>query len=115
MAAMIVKKSEMIHPEALDVGDGKFSIVDVIAKPEGAPMTGGLAEIWKGPAVKFDYDDDAAVCYMLEGEVDLDEDGTTEHLGPGDVIYIPQQSGLIVSWSTKSYGKFFFVTYPHWR
>ena len=115
MSAMVVKKADTIHLESLDVGGGKFSIADVVAQPDGAPMTGGVAEIWDGRPVEFDYDDDAAVCFMLAGEIELDEDGTTQRFEPGDIVYIPQQAGLKVNWSTKSYGKFFFVTYPHWR
>ena len=43
------------------------------------------------------------------------ESGDTHRFEPGDVVYIPQQVGLVVSWDTPSYGKFAYVTYPHWR
>lgn len=115
MAAMILKKREDVRTEPLDVGGGEFKLVDVIAQPEHAPMTGGVAEIWAGPAVEFEYDDDGAICYMLDGEIDLTEGGTSTRFEPGDVVYIPQQAGLKVDWSTPSYGRFFYVTYPHWR
>jgi ethanolamine utilization protein EutQ (cupin superfamily) len=52
---------------------------------------------------------------MLEGEITLSENGETRAFRPGDVVYIPQKQGLLVYWSTDSYGKFFYVTYPHWR
>lgn len=112
---MIVRKRVDIRTEPLDVGGGKFNLVDVIAQPEGAPVSAGVAEIWAGPGVDFDYDDDAAVCFMLEGEVELREADTVTRFEPGDVAYIPQQAGLKVVWSTPSYGKFLYVTYPHWR
>ena len=55
---------------------------------------------------------------MIEGEITLSENGETQAtrpFRPGDVVYIPQKKGLLVYWSTDSYGKFFYVTYPHWR
>jgi ethanolamine utilization protein EutQ (cupin superfamily) len=52
---------------------------------------------------------------MLEGEITLAENGETRTFKPGDVVYIPRKKGLLVYWSTDSYGKFFYVTYPHWR
>ena len=45
----------------------------------------------------------------------LSENGAKQAFRPGDVVYIPQQKGLVVYWSTDSYGRFFYVTYPHWR
>lgn len=112
---MIIKKSADIQTEPLDEDTDHFKIVDVIAQTEGAPMTGGLVELLPGPGVAIDYDNDAAVCFMIEGEIELREGDTVSRFEPGDVVYIPQQAGLIVSWSTPSYGKFYFVTYPHWR
>jgi ethanolamine utilization protein EutQ (cupin superfamily) len=52
---------------------------------------------------------------MLEGRVELTEGETRYEFEPGDVVYIPQQEGLRVLWDTPSYGRFFYVTYPHWR
>ena len=111
----LVAASE-IETEPLDVGpDSKLSLVDVIDRTQGAPFCAGLCEVFPGAPVDFDYDDDAAVCYMLEGLVTLQQDGETRELRPGDVVYIPQKKGLLVYFSTDSYGKFFYVTYPHWR
>ena len=105
-----------IETEPLDVGpDSKLSLVDVIDRTQGAPFSAGLCEVFPGAPVDFDYDDDAAVCYMLEGLVTLQQGGETRQLRPGDVVYIPQKKGLLVYFSTDSYGKFFYVTYPHWR
>lgn len=113
--ALVLKKAADNTPEYLDVGDGKMNLIDVIAKPEGAPVSGGIAEIWNQAPVEFEYDDDCAVCFMLEGEIELEENGETYKFEPGDVVYVPQQAGLSVNWHTPSYGKFAFVTYPHWR
>ena len=105
-----------IETEPLDVGpDSKLNLVDVIDRAQGAPFCAGICEVFPGAPVDFDYDDDAAVCYMLEGELTLAEDGETRALRPGDVVYVPRRKGLLVYWSTDSYGKFFYVTYPHWR
>ena len=113
--AVVLKKANGIVTEPLDVGDGKLSLVDVIAQPEQAPVSAGICEIWAAAPVEFDYDNDCAVCYMLEGKVTLIEGDTRLNFEPGDVVFVPQQAGLKVSWDSPSYGKFFYVTYPHWR
>jgi ethanolamine utilization protein EutQ (cupin superfamily) len=115
MELHLVPASE-IATEPLDVGsDSKLHLVDVIDRTQGAPFCAGICEVFPGGAVDFDYDDDAAVCYMLEGDITLTENGESRTYRPGDVVYIPQQKGLVVYWSTATYGKFFYVTYPHWR
>ena len=108
--------ADAIATAQLDVGpDSKLNLVDVIDRTQGAPFCAGICEVFPGAPVDFDYDDDAAVCYMLEGELTLAQDGETRTFRPGDVVYIPRKKGLLVYWSTDSYGKFFYVTYPHWR
>jgi len=113
--AIILKKASEIRTEPFDTGEGRLSLVDVIAQPEGAPLSAGIAEIWQSTPVEFDYDNDCAVCYMLEGQVTLTEGEARLEFEPGDVVFVPQQEGLRVVWETPSYGKFFYVTYPHWR
>ena len=56
---------------------------------------------------EFRVDEAAAIQVGDKVQVDV--------FAPGDVVYIPQKKGLVVYWSTESYGKFFYVTYPHWR
>lgn len=114
MAMVLVKASE-IATEPFDAGDGRLSLVDVIAQPQEAPVSAGVCEIWASAPIEFDYDNDCAVCYMLEGHVTLTEEGSRQDFDPGDVVFIPQREGLKVAWDTPSYGKFFYVTYPHWR
>jgi len=105
-----------ITTEPLDVGpESKLNLVDVIDRSQGAPFSAGVCEVFPGSPVDFDYDEDAAVCYMLEGEIVLSENGESRTFKPGDVVYIPRQKGLVVYWSAATYGKFFYVTYPHWR
>ncbi len=113
--AVVLKKASDIATEPFDAGEGKLSLVDVIAQPEGAPVSAGVCEIWESAPIEFEYDNDCAVCYMLEGHVTLTEGDTRLDFEPGDVVFIPQREGLKVSWDTPSYGKFFYVTYPHWR
>ena len=112
---MLLFRKDDIVTEPLDVGEGKFNLVDLVAQPQGAPLTAGMAEIWKGAPVDFDYDNDCAVCYMIEGEITLVEGDERHAFVPGDLVYISQQKGLVVYWETDSYGKFMYVTYPHWR
>ncbi len=113
--AMLLFRKDDIVTEPLDVGEGKFNLVDLVAQAQDAPLTAGVAEIWKGAPVDFDYDNDCAVCFMIEGEVTLVEGDDRHAFRPGDLVYIPQQKGLVVLWETDSYGKFMYVTYPHWR
>jgi ethanolamine utilization protein EutQ (cupin superfamily) len=115
MEAKVIAKAE-ISTEPLEVGpESKLNLVDVVDRSLGAPLTAGICEVFRGAPVDFDYDNDCAVCYMLEGEITLSENGEKCSFRPGDVVYIPQKAGLVVYWGTESYGKFFYVTYPHWR
>lgn len=115
MESHLVPAAE-IATAPFDVGpDSKLHLVDVIDRTQGAPFSAGICEVFPGAPVDFDYDNDAAVCYMLEGEITLSENGGSCTFKPGDVVYIPQKQGLVVYWSAKEYGRFFYVTYPHWR
>ncbi len=67
------------RPTPLDVGpDSKLNLVDVIDRTQGAPFCAGICEVFPGAPVDFDYDDDAAVCYMLEGDITLSENGESQ-------------------------------------
>jgi ethanolamine utilization protein EutQ (cupin superfamily) len=110
-----LSRASDIKPEPLDVGEGRFNLVDLVSQTQGAPVSAGVAEVWKSAPVDFEYDDDCAVCYMIEGEITLTQGDEKCSFLPGDVVYIPQVAGLVVLWETESYGKFFYVTYPHWR
>ena len=115
MEAIVIDRGK-VATEPLDVGpESRLNLIDVIDGSFGAPITAGVCELFRGAPVDFDYDDDCAVCYMLEGEITLAENGEKRPFRPGDVVYIPQKAGLVVYWSTESYGKFFYVMYPHRR
>lgn len=118
MDMVLVKKSEIVTETLDDIGENNdLKIADVIAQSQGAPFTFGVVELGKSQGVEFDYDNDGAACYMLEGEITLTENlsGKSVKYEPGDIVYIPQKKGLVVTWSTDAYAKFVFVTYPHWR
>ena len=112
---VILKKASEIQTDPFDAGDGRISLVDIIGRPEIAPFSAGMAEIWKSAPIEFEYDSDCAVCFMLEGEVTLTEEGQSMSFQPGDVAFIPQREGLKVVWESPSHGRFYYVTYPHWR
>lgn len=113
--AVVLRKASEIRTEPFEAGEGRLSLTDVVSQPEGAPVSAGVAEIWASAPIEFEYDSDCAVCYMLEGHVTLTEGETRYDFEPGDVVFIPQQGGLKVLWDTPAYGRFFYVTYPHWR
>jgi ethanolamine utilization protein EutQ (cupin superfamily) len=113
----LIKKADIVL-EDLEAGEGNScKIQDVIAQPQGAPFTFGVFELEKSKGVEFDYDNDAACCYLLEGEIILTENisGEISKFEAGDIVYIPKKDGLVVTWATEKYAKFIFVTYPHWR
>ena len=83
-----------IATEPLEVGDdSKLSLVDVIDRTQGAPFCAGVCEVFPGAPVDFDYDDDAAVCLMLEGEITLTENGSTRRFEPRRRRVHPSEEG----------------------
>jgi len=115
MKTIVVKAAAIKTEPLVEPPDGRLDLVDVFDKASGAPFSAGMCEVYPGNAIDFGYDSDAAVCYMIEGSITLTEDGVGTSFEAGDIVYIPQKEGLVVYWSTESYGKFFYVTYPHWR
>lgn len=112
----VLKRASDIHIERLDdIGEGKMSLCDAIAQPEGAPFTAGICEIWHGVPVPFEYDEHCDVACILEGELELEEHGVLLRAGVGDIVYNSQEPGRNVGWHSPSHVKFFYVTYPHWR
>jgi Ethanolamine utilization protein len=115
---MLVKKSE-VKPKLLeDVGEGnKISIQDVFAKAEECPFTFGMVDLEPSIGVEFDYDNDGATCYCLDGKITLTDKATSESFffEPGDFVYIPQETGKVIVWSSDIFSKFVFTTFPHWR
>lgn len=115
MEMRIVKASSITTEPFVTPPEGDLRLVDLFAQAEGAAFSAGVCEVRAGNAVDFEYDDDAAVCFMVEGTIFLTEDGARRDLEVGDVVYVPRKEGLVVSFASESYGRFFYVTYPHWR
>lgn len=114
----IVKKAEIKTELLEDVGEGNtIKIQDVFAKQDGAPFTFGMVDLEPSVGVEFDYDNDGAACYCIEGNITLTNKKTMEkqNFEPGDFVYIPQEKGKIIIWSAEGFSKFVFTTYPHWR
>jgi len=94
---VVLKKASEFAAEPFDAGDGKFSLVDVIAQPEQAPVSAGIAEIWESAPIEFDYDNDCAVCYLLEGRATLTEGDSAAGLRARRRCLRAQREGLKVS------------------
>ena len=111
-------KKDSIKMEFYDTGEGNdFRIDDTVGKNFGLPFTFGAAEVWPSKGIEFEYGDDGAVCYCTEGVIKLADSKTKEEwlFKEGDIVYIPQEKGKTIFWSSEKYAKFVFVTYPHWR
>ena len=97
MEFQLVRAAE-VATEALDVGpDSKLNLVDVFDRTQGAPFCAGVCEVFPGGPVDFDYDDDAAACYMIKGEIKLTENGILARSFPATSSTSPRRRGW---WST---------------
>jgi ethanolamine utilization protein EutQ (cupin superfamily) len=114
MSVVQVRKSGIV-PEKFEAGMSDLKLVDVIDRKQDAPVTAGIIEIVKSEPCEFDYDNDCAVIYCIEGSFLLKESESRTEVQAGDVVYIPKKKGLKVEWSSPSKGRGFYVTYPHWR
>jgi ethanolamine utilization protein EutQ (cupin superfamily) len=121
MSDVVLVKRIDIVPEYFDVGENNsLKVADVIAQDQGAVFTFGVLEMGKSQGVEFTYEDDGACCFLLDGEITLTErfagqEVSVMNFEKGDIVYIPQKKDLAVIWSTQSYARYVFVTYPHWR
>ena len=111
--SIVLRKARNIITEPSDGVDAKLSLVDVIGSLEEAPFTAGICELWASTPITFDRDDRAVVCFMLEGQVTLTEGTVQLDFEQGDVVFLPQREGLVVTWDTASYGRWLYVTYQH--
>ena len=117
MDICVVKKEEIVW-EKIDFGnDDDFRLMDIIAKPQGSPYTFGINELGVCKKSSVEYDNDSGTCYILEGELILEENttGSRVTLTPGDTVYIPKKAGLVVDFICNDYCKYVFVTFPNWR
>ena len=85
--------------------------------PDDAAVSIARARVLPGVTTRWHRVKDTAERYLIlegTGRVDVGNNPSRD-VAVGDVVFIPQREGLKVSWDTPSYGKFFYVTYPHWR
>jgi ethanolamine utilization protein EutQ (cupin superfamily) len=114
MSVVQVRKSAIV-PEKFEAGKADLKLVDLIDRKQDAPFTAGIIEVVGSEPVEFDYDNDGAVIYCIEGSFLLKEGEVKTEVQAGDVTYIPKKKGLKVEWSSRNKGRGFYVTYPHWR
>ena len=92
-----------IHRPEMDV-----RLEDVVTAQHGAPMAAGFLSMHKGSFPwTLTYDE---IQYVVEGELHIVTEQGTIVGKPGDVLYIPKNTSI--HFSTPSWAKFFYVTYP---
>ncbi len=99
-----------LEPFPFDVKRPEMDIklVDVIGSEHGSPMAAGMMSFRVGSFPwTLNY---AEIDLVLEGELHIETTKGTVIGKPGDVLYIPEGSGI--SFATPSWTKFFYVTFP---
>ena len=86
--------------KTLGAGEGKLSIIDAVAKPEGAPVTSGICEIWKAAPIDFHYDNYCGNWILLEGEITFTAGEQRVVASAGTFVSIPM--GLPHSFKNES-------------
>jgi ethanolamine utilization protein EutQ len=86
----------------------KVGLKDIVNTKESPNMGAGFMTIEKS---SFDWE----LCYeefdyIVEGELDITINGKRYKGKAGDVFFIPKNSKI--TWSTESFARFFYVTYP---
>lgn len=95
-------KFETGNPQA------KVGLKDIVSTKESPNMGAGFMTIEKS---SFDWElNYEEFDYIVEGSLDITINGKTYKGKQGDVFYIPKNSKI--TWSTKDYAKFFYVTFP---
>ncbi len=87
---------------------GKVRLRDAIRSEDSAPMAAGYMQIEKGEFPwTLQYDE---IDVVLEGELVIIRGPERVRAGIGDIIYIPRGSQIL--FSTPSFVRFVYVTYP---
>lgn len=104
-----IVRGRSVQFEAFDTGKPGTHVAyrEVISKDD-SQMSAGFLTIEKS---SFDWE----LCYeeidiILEGSLSITINGKTYEAGQGDVLFVPK--GSKVTWSSTSYVKLFYVTYP---
>lgn len=86
-----------------------FRLRDVITMDDSASIAGGFMSFHKGKGIDWtlNYDE---IEYIVEGRVEIAYNGKTLVADVGDTIFIPK--GSLVHWSTPTWVKIFYATFP---
>lgn len=103
----IVGNSIVIEPFAKAPAGQNIKMTDVITARE-ANLAAGFMTFDKSQLPwHLTYDE---IDYVVEGEFELQMNGTVNKCKPGDVMSIPKGSSVV--FGSPSYAKVFYVTYP---
>jgi ethanolamine utilization protein EutQ len=106
-ATHVKSGSVRILPFKTDVPGLKMGLADVITSREANLAAGFMTFDRSELPWNLTYDE---VEYVIEGDYVLTVDSQVFRAGPGDVIYVPKGSKVV--FSSPSFAKVFYVTYP---
>lgn len=92
--------------------DADIFAANLADQRHGGPITVGYGRYGPEQVLKTDIlvDD---VMVVLEGKLSVEADGETLTAGPGEIIYMPKGSAVIIR-SHAEGALTAYVTYPHW-
>jgi len=106
MEAIELKNAQgvLCNPPEID-----FRLRDVITMDDSASIAGGFMSFHKGRGIDWtlNYDE---IEYIVEGRVEISYNGKTLIADVGDTIFIPK--GSAIHWSTPTWVKIFYATFP---
>lgn len=115
MISMIVRKFTTADAtfERSPGQDGNVFFGNLIDQRNGGPITIGYGRYGANESLNetMAVDD---VMIIIEGQLSVSMDATTVTAGPGDIVYMPKGSSVIIRAHEKG-ALTAFVTYPHWQ
>ena len=87
-----MSKIEKLAPKAA-IEMGVSSVRPFLGRSDGAGMLAGISTFQPG-SVDLDLTYDEGV-FMLEGEIEIDSDGETHHVGPGEFLWMPRGRKIV--------------------
>lgn len=102
-------RGRTVQFENFDTGNPATNVAyrEVIGKSESQMSAGFLTIEQSSFDWELSYEE---IDVILEGSLSVTINGVTQHAAQGDVLFIPK--GTKVTWSSASYVKLFYVTYP---
>ncbi|ODA67119.1 Ethanolamine utilization protein EutQ [Methyloligella halotolerans] len=92
--------------------DADIFAANLVDQRQGGPITIGYGRYGPDQVLKTDIVVDD-VMVVLEGRVSVESDGETLTAGPGEIIYMPKGTTVIIR-SHEDGALTSYVTYPHW-